>query len=136
MLYADDAGIVSKSGEGFAKMLTVIVTVFEVAGLTVSTTKTETMLLRTPNQEIRTSPLVVKSAGQRYMQTMQFLYLGDLVDASADIMPEMNRRIRLAWACYNRFKRELYDMEDAPFTLTVRMLKAELMETLLYGGVT
>ena len=43
------------------------------------------------------------------MQTMQFLYLGGLVDASADIMPDINRRIRLAWACYNRFKRELYD---------------------------
>ena len=48
----------------------------------------------------------------------------------------MKRRIRLAWACYNRFKRELYDMEDAPFTLKVRMLKAEVIETLLYGCVT
>ena len=98
--------------------------------------KTETMLLRRANQAFRTSPLVVEAAGQRYMQTMLFLYLGGLVDASADIMPEMKRRIRLAWACYNRFKRELYDMEDAPFTLKVRMLKAEVMETLLYGCVT
>ena len=36
MLYADDAGIVSKSAEGLAKMMTVIVAVFEAAGLTVS----------------------------------------------------------------------------------------------------
>ena len=36
MLYADDAVIVSKSAEGLAKMMTVIVTVFEAAGLTVS----------------------------------------------------------------------------------------------------
>ena len=35
MLYADDAGIVSKSAEDLAKMMTVIVTVFEAAGLTV-----------------------------------------------------------------------------------------------------
>ena len=69
------------------------------------------------------------------MQTMEFLYLGGLVDASTDIMPDMKRRIRLAWACYNRFKRELYDMEDAPFTLKVRMLKGEV-ETLLYGCLT
>ena len=33
MLYADDAVIVSKSAEGLAKMMTVIVTVFEAAGL-------------------------------------------------------------------------------------------------------
>ena len=31
MLYADDAGIVSKSAQGLAKMMAVIVTVFEAA---------------------------------------------------------------------------------------------------------
>ena len=67
MLYADDAGIVSKSAEGLANMMTVILTAFEAAGVTVSEKKTETMLLRTPNQAIRTSPLVVEAAGQRYI---------------------------------------------------------------------
>ena len=71
MLYADDAGVVSKSPEGLTKMITVIVTVFEVAGLTVSEKKTETMLFRTPHQEPqqnrrrRIEPLVVEAAGQR-----------------------------------------------------------------------
>ena len=92
MLYADDAGIVSKSAEGLAKMMTVIVTVFEAAGLTVSE-KTETMLLRTPDQAPCTSPLVIDAAGQRYRQTTQFSYLGGLIDASADIMPEIKRRV-------------------------------------------
>ena len=36
MLYADDAGIASTSAESLAKMMTVIVTVFEAAGVTVS----------------------------------------------------------------------------------------------------
>ena len=44
MLYADDAGIVSKSAEGLAKRMTVIVTVFEAASFTVSEKKTETIL--------------------------------------------------------------------------------------------
>ena len=35
-----------------------------------------------------------------------------------------------------RFKVELYDMEDAPFVFKVRLLKTEVMETLLYGCVT
>ena len=64
------------------------------------------------------------------------LYLGGLIDASADSMPEIKRRVRLAWACHSRFKRELYDMEAAPFALKLRMLKAEVMEVLLYGCVT
>ena len=62
MLYADDAGIVSRSAEGLAKMMTVIVTVFEAAGLTVS----EKTLLRTPGQTSLAPSLVIEAAGQRY----------------------------------------------------------------------
>ena len=62
MLDADNAGIVSKSAEGLAKMMTVVVTVLEAAGLTVSETKTETMLLRTPAQTTLAPPLVIPSS--------------------------------------------------------------------------
>ena len=48
MLYADDAGIVSRSPAGLARMMTVIVEVFGAFGLTVSEKKTETLLMRTP----------------------------------------------------------------------------------------
>ena len=65
MLYADDAGIVSKSVESLANMMAVIANVFEGAGLTVSEKKTETMLLGTRNQTPLTSPLVIAAAGQR-----------------------------------------------------------------------
>ena len=51
-------------------------------------------------------------------------------------MPEIQRRVRLAWVCYKRFKRELYDIEAAPLTLKLRLLKAEVIETLLYRCVT
>ena len=136
MLCVDDASNVSKSVEGLAKMINVDETVFEAAGLTVYEHKTETMLLRTPYQAPQTSPLVIEAAGPRYGQSMQALYLGSLVVASADILPGITRRVRLACACYNRFKRKLYDMEDAPLTLKVRMLKAEVLETLLYGCAT
>ena len=45
MLYADDAGIVSRSPEGLEKMMTVIVTVCAAFGLTVLEAKTEIMCL-------------------------------------------------------------------------------------------
>ena len=59
-----------------------------------------------------------------------------LVNAGVDNMPDNKRRIRLSWACCIQFKRGLYDMEAAPFTLKVRIGKAEVMETLLCGCVT
>ena len=74
---------------------------FRGAGLTVSEKKTETMLLRPPDQEPCTSPLVIEAAGQRYRRTTQVLYLGGRVDVCAGIMPEIKRWVRLAWACYS-----------------------------------
>ena len=59
-----------------------------------------------------------------------------VVNALSNIIPKIKRRVRLAWAWYRRFKCELYDMEAAPFTLKVRMFKAEALETLLYGCAT
>ena len=120
MLYTVDVGVMCKSAEGLAKKMAVIVTIFEAAGLTASEKKTETMLLRTTDQTPRISPLVSEAAGQGYRQTTQFWWLGGLVDVSTDIMPETTRRVRLAWACYSRFKRELYAMKAAPFTLKLR----------------
>ena len=80
MLYADGAGVVFMSAEGLAKM-TVIVTIFETAGLTASEKKTETMLLRTPDEALCTSPLVIVAAGQRYRQTTHcLLYTSDAAD--------------------------------------------------------
>ena len=58
-MYAVDAGIASKLAEGLAKMMTVIVTVFEAAGLTVSEKKTEALLLRTPDQTTLAPPLEI-----------------------------------------------------------------------------
>ena len=63
MLYADDAGIVSRSTEGLSKMMAVTVTAFEAAGLTVSEKKTETMLLRTPGQK--------SDPGERWQNTLR-----------------------------------------------------------------
>lgn len=58
-----------------------------------------------------------------------------LVDSTANVEPKIKRRIRLARACYKWFKRNLHDMEAAPFTQRVRMIKDEIIETLLYGYV-
>ena len=87
---------VSKSAECLAKMMAVIVTVFEAADFTESEKKTETMLLQRTHEAPRTSTLVIEAAGQRYRQTAQVLYMGGLIYESANIMPEIKRRVRLA----------------------------------------
>ena len=123
-MFADDAGIVSKSAEALAKRMTLIVTVFETAGLTVSEKKTETKLLRRRDHTSTASSLVIEAAGQRKTQTTQFLYLGGIILKNADLWLEIERRIRLMWACFKRFGPELYDRKTAPLSLKVGMLKA------------
>lgn len=95
ILYADDAGIVSRSAERLKKTMTVIVTVFGVVDLTVSETKTEAMLLRTPDLQSLAPPLVIEATGQRYRQATQFLYLGGVLHESAALSLEIGQRIRL-----------------------------------------
>ena len=64
MLYADDACIVSRSPQGLAKIMEVIVEVCRAFALTLSAKKTETMCMpppRTPRTMVR-----VEAAGQIY----------------------------------------------------------------------
>ena len=81
MLYADDAGIVTRSPAGLARiitrMITFIVEVFGAFGLTVSEKKTETVLMWAPVrvQQPRETPtpplpaLQIAADGQKYNQT-------------------------------------------------------------------
>ena len=61
MMYADNAGVVSRSQEGLTRMMTIIVKVFGAFGLT------ETLLMRAPEKQPKKggsppSPLVIKAA--------------------------------------------------------------------------
>ena len=87
------------------------------------------MLALTPDQACLAPPLVTEAAGQNYRQTTQFLYLSGVIHKSADLSLEIEQRFRLMWACLKWFA-------TAPLSLNVRMLKAEVIETLLYGCVT
>ena len=139
LVQPNDAGVVgTEEPEPLAGVLravvTVIVAVSEAAGLTVPEKKTDAM--RTPDQTTLAPPLVIEAAGQRYKKTAQFLYLGGIIHENADVSLEIDRRIRIMQAGLKWFGPELYDRTTAPLSLKVRMQKAEVIETLLYGCVT
>ena len=133
MLYADDAGIVSRSSEGLERMMTAIVTACSSFGLTVSEAKTEIMRLETKSGG--KVSFTINAAGQVYKQTIQFVYLGGAITADRDLSIEITRRLQRAWSCFQH-KMELYDRSGVRLRLKVRLLKAEVVETLLYGCMT
>ena len=136
MLYADNAGVVPQSSEHLRKMTGVIVVVCAAFGLTVSEAKTEIMCLRAKEMPESTVIFSVEAAGQMYNQTNDFVYLRGNVNHNADLSIEVDRRIRNAWCSFRKYTLELYDRPSASLELKLRMLRAEVLETMLYDCVT
>ena len=61
-----------------------------------------------------------------------------LGNADTDLTIEIRRFVRLqrAWACFHRHKMKSYDRLGGRSRLKVRLLKAEVVETLVYGCMT
>ena len=134
MLYADDACIVSRSPQGLAEMMEVIVEVCRAFALTVSAKKTETMCMpppRTPRTMVQ-----IEAAGQTYKQVQSFTCLGGAVTEVPDMSVEIARRTRACWMRIRRYLRELYDQPKVSLSLKTRTVKAEAIEVLLYGCST
>ena len=134
MLYVDDAGIVPRSSEGLERMMTVIVTACSAFGLAVSEAKTEIMCLQTKGGGKVSS--TTNAPGQVYKQTIEFVYLGGAITADRDLSIEVMWRLQRAWACFQRYKMEIYDRPGVSLRLKVRLLKAEVIESLFYGCMT
>ena len=135
MLYADDACIVSRSPRGLRRMTAVFVEVFGTFGLTILESKTETMCMPIPRAPA--TKIVFNATGQQYRQTTSFAYLGGTVNEIPNLSDEINRWIRSGWMGFKRYKRELYDRSKASLLpLKARMVRAEVVEALLYGCAT
>ena len=136
MFYADDAGVVSQSPEQLNKVMGVIVVVCVAFGLAISEAMTEIMCLRAKRIPESSAIFSVEAAGQVYNQTNEFVYLGGNVNHNADLSIEVDRRMRNAWCSFRKYTLELHDRPSAPLELKIRMLRAEVLETTLYGCVT
>ena len=71
-----------------------------------------------------------------YNQTNAFVYLGGNVNYKVDLSIEVDRRIRNAWCSFRKYTFELYDRQSAPLKLKILILRAVVLETMLYGCVT
>ena len=135
MFYADDAGVVAiiRAVEKYYGGDRGRVRAF---GLTVSEAKTEIMCLRARGMPESTATFSVEEAGQVYNQTNVFVYLVGNIYQNADLSIEVDRRVRNAWCNFRKYTLELYDRPSAPLELKLRMLRAEVLEKMLYGCVT
>ena len=134
MLFADDAGIVSRPLERLERMMTAIVTACSALEFTVSEAKTEMMCLQT--KDGGKVSFAIKAPGQVCKQTIEFVYLGGDITTDKDLSIEIARRLQRAWACFQRYKMEIYDRPGVRLRVKVRLLNSEVVETLFYGCMT
>ena len=83
-----------------------------------------------------TATFSVETAGEVYNQTNEYVYLGGSVNHNTDLSIEVDRRIRNAWCSFRKYTLELYDRSSAPLELKIRMLRVEVLKTMLYDCVT
>ena len=131
MIYAGDACIVSRSPQGLAKMMEVIVEVCRAFALTVSAKETKAMFM--PPQRTPQTMVQVEAAGQIYKPVQCFTYLGGAVTETSDMSVEITRRTPACWMRISRYLRERYDQPEVSLSLKTQMVKAEAIEALLYG---
>ena len=67
---------------------------------------------------------------------MSLYTLRGKVNHNADLSVEVDWRIRNTWCSFRKHSLELYDRPSAPLKLKIQMLRAEVLETMLYGCVT
>ena len=75
----------------------------------------------------------LNAGGQVNKQKIEFVYLGGAITADRYLRINITRRLQKAWACFQWQKMEIYDHPGVRVLLQVRLRKAEVVETLLYG---
>ena len=118
----------------------VIVDVCTAFGLTVlEASKTEVTFLRANGMPESIAIFTVEAAGRVgrvYNHTNESVYLGGNVSHNADLSIEVDRRISNVWCSFRKHTLELYDKPSAPLELKLRLLRAEVLEIMMYGCVT
>ena len=100
MLYADDAGVLSRSSEGLERMMTVIVTACSASGLTVSESKTDIMCVLT--KRWREGAVHHQYSRLGIQTNNRVCILGGAITADRELCIEITRRLQRARACFQR----------------------------------
>ena len=115
-----------------SNLMGVIVVMIAAFGFTVSEAKTEIVCLNGKGVAEATAIFSVEEAGQVYNKTNEFIYLEGSVNHNADLSIEVDWHIHNAWCSFWKYTLDLYDQPSATLELKIWMLRAELLETLLY----
>ena len=133
--YADDMCLVSHSADELEEMLLEMDKSCNEMGLTISAQKTKIMAV-TEDQEKKPGQVHLQLVDEPVDIVEEFEYLGSIVTANCELDREVNTRIRKASSNFRSLCRILWYQKKIKMGTKLRMFKAAILPTLLYGSET
>ena len=127
LIFADDIVLVAKSPGELESMLTDIHLASKPVGLSMNLSKTTVML----NGNATTSTVAVD--GNTIERVDRFVYLGNTVTQTGDLLPDIKRRIPLVWAAFSKVA-DVMKSRNASMIIKRKVHNEYVLPVMVYGS--
>lgn len=134
LLYADDCALIAHTVEEAQSMVDAFSGASARYGLTISIQKTE--VLHQPRPGVQPCNPVITIAGEPLRSVDKFCYLGGVLSQNGRIDDDITARINKASAAFGRLQHRLWKERGVRLSTKIKVYKAVVLTTLLYGGET
>ena len=134
LLFADDTALVTHSLQAMQNLLTAFAEASKRFGLTINIKKTEVVIQDTPERKLE--PREVLLNGTALAEVENFTYLGSIISNKGGIDAEISKRIQSAATAFGKLRSRLWDQSDIHLKTKMRVYRAIIIPTLLYGSET
>lgn len=128
--YADDLVLLAHTEAEVQQITDAFVQIYELIGMKVSTEKTKLLTVNVPEDS------KVEINGTEIERVDEFCYLGGIVTSEGRLDTEISQRIRKAACAIYRLKSRVFDNRDLKRRTKIRVYRAVVIPTLLYGSET
>ena len=134
LVFADDCALNANNEQEMQLEMDGFSTACDNFGFTINTKKTEVMYQPAPGNPYQEQNITVK--GQRLQAVENFTYLGSTLSRSANIEAEVINRVAKASRAFGRLKRSVWERRGISHRTKVKVYRAVVLTTLLYGCET
>nr|VZI11182.1 unnamed protein product [Spirometra erinaceieuropaei] len=137
LLFDDDCALNTISEEEMQRSMDIFSAACENFGLVINTQKTVVMHQPPPNSATApNAPPQISVNGTQLQVGEKFPYLGSTLSRNTKIDDEVNNRISKASQAFGRFQSTVWNRHGLQLNTKLRMYKAVILPTLLYGAET
>nr|VZH98236.1 unnamed protein product [Spirometra erinaceieuropaei] len=136
LLFADDCALNTTSEEEMQRNMDLFSAACENFGLVINTQKTVVMHQPPPNSATAPNPPQINVNGTQLQVVENFPYLGSTLSRNTKIDDEVANRISKASQAFGRLKSTVWNPHGLQLSTKLKMYKAVILPTLLYGAET